>query len=307
MNVIGRLETAGIEVKNTGKADEYVIQCPKCSRWKLYVNPEKRNWVCFYCDEGGGTRGLFRLLGLQHEEDAASEFARLRVQARGRVRETAPVAPTRHALPPEFRFLRTDDPETVFSPTYWDYLRKRGVTDEMTQKWGLGYCVGGKLAGFLIIPITDLNGNIISYQGRRILGVGQKSYNPPGDAGLLFNLNFAKGSPGLVIVEGPFDAMAVHTKMAAERTPVSSIALMGVGISEESAAVIGRVLRPSIAWVMLDPDMPEDRMHRIGSYLIRNGVPEVRVAKAQSDPDEVAFYELVDILEQAIPARRVEI
>lgn len=307
MNVIGSLEAAGVEIKVTGQSDEYVIQCPKCQRWKLYVNPEKNHWICFYCDEGGGIRGLFKLLGLKHEEDAASKFAQLRAQIRGKVRATVPIEKTTHALPREYVCLREDNPDAALAQPFWNYLRKRGVTDDMTRQWSLGYCAAGPLGGHLIMPITDLSGKIVSYQGRRLVGTGPKSYNPPGDAGLLFNLNYAKGAPGLVIVEGPFDAMAVHTKMAEQRAPVSAVALMGVGISDESAAFIGRVLKPSIAWVMLDPDMPDGRMHKVGSYLIRNGVPEVRVAKAKSDPDELAFYELVEALEQAAPARRVEI
>lgn len=308
MNIIGRLESAGIDCKNTGKADEFVLQCPTCNRWKLYVNPEKRKWTCFYCDEGGGTRGLFRKLGLEHEEDAASEFARLRAKVRGKVTTAAPVQQSKQALPAEFRFLREDKPDPLFAPPYWNYLRARGVTDRMTQHWSLGYCVGGELAGHLVMPITDLGGKIVSFQSRPVACKSSlKTYNPPGDAGLLFNLNYARGAPGLVIVEGPFDAMAVHWKMLEERTPVSSVALMGTGISEESASIIGRILKPAIVWVMLDPDMSEQRMHRIGSYLIRNGCPDVRVAKAKCDPDELAFYDLVDTLEQAAPARRVEI
>lgn len=308
MNLIGRLESAGIDIRNTGKTDEIVIQCPTCNRWKLYVNGEKKSWICFYCDTGGGTHGLLKLLGLKHEEDAASEFARLRTKMRGKVATAVPVQKTGHALPPGFLFLRENSQDTLFAQPYWDYLRARGVTDKMTEHWSLGYCVGGQLAGHLVMPITNLAGEIISFQSRPVACKSAlKTYNPPGDAGLLFNLNYAKGVPGLVIVEGPFDAMAVHWKMVEQRTPVSAVALMGTGISEESASIIGRILRPSIAWVMLDPDMSEDRMHRIGSFLIRNGVSDVRVAKAPSDPDELAFYDLVDVLERAAPARRVEI
>lgn len=305
MNIIARLEAAGIEVKETGKSDEFIILCPVCNRWKLYVNPELRWWICFYCDEGGGNRALLRKVGLEAEEDAASEFARLRARARGQIKPpAAPVSNHKHAMPEGFQ-VATPDKTGLFAEAMREFLHKRGVTDEMIVKWNLGYCTSGKLVGHLIIPVTDLEGTIISFQARRLMGQGPKSYNPPGDAGLLFNMNFAKASPGLVLVEGPFDAMAVHMKMLQNHQPVSAVALMGTGISEESAAIIGRILRPSMAWVMLDPDMEIGRGHKIGAFLARNGVSEVRIASASSDPDELTYNELVEALENAGPVRRV--
>ena len=304
MDIINRLEAAGIEVKETGKASEFILQCPECNRWKLYVNPEKKNWVCFYCDDGGGLRTLCKKLGLEHEEDASSELARLRARARGIIKP-APVKINKFggALPREYQKLGVGEPSIV-GRLVRDYLLKRGVTDAMMERWNLGYCSAGPLTGHLIMPLTDLQGNIVSFQARRLIGQGPKSYNPPGDAGLMFNIHLAKASPGLVLVEGPFDAMAVHTKMEDERQPVSAVALMGVGISEESAAIIGRLMKPTIAWVMLDPDMEESRGHKIGSFLARNGISEIKIAKSPLDPDELAYDILVEVLESAVPLRR---
>jgi DNA primase len=304
VNPIARLEAAGIDCKATGKNDEYIIVCPQCNRPKLYVNPELRNWICFYCDEGGGIRSLFRKLGLEHEEEAASEFARLRAKARGIVKPAPAPVKRSHALPDSFEILKPTS-TGLFADVTRQYLHKRGVTDEIIEKWSIGYCTAGKLTGHVIIPVTDMEGTIISYQARRLLGQGPKSYNPPGDAGLLFNLNYARSYPGLVLVEGPFDAMAVHTVMWKNHQPVSAVALMGTGISEESAAIIGRILKPSMAWVMLDPDMDISRGHKIGAFLVRNGVSEVRVASASSDPDELTYNQLVEALENAGPVRRV--
>lgn len=305
MDIINTLESAGIVVKTTGKSDEFIIQCPECQKWKLYVNPARKNWICFRCDTSGGSWKLFKLLGIDIKEEEDNQLARLRAHGLPKEKKQE-IIKTNHALPPEYLSLTDNKQNGLFSTICRNYLHKRNVTDAMIDRWRLGFCATGHLVGHLIVPITDLQGGTISYQGRRLIGVGPKNYNPPGDAGLLFNLHNAKHYAGLVLVEGPFDAMAVHEKMS-EAYNVSSLALMGTGISEETAAVIGRIIKPEVVWVALDPDMEPVRSHKIGNFLTRNGVKEVKVALPKSDPDELTYNDMERLLNEAEPLRKLGI
>lgn len=305
MDIINLLETAGITVRATGKSSEFIIQCPECQKWKLYINPETKNWICFRCDTGGTARSLFKLLHIDYQDQESSQLARLRAQGM-QAPKRPEIIKTNHALPEEYRSLSENSEKGLFATICRNYLHKRNVTDAMIDRWKLGYCGTGRLVGHLIVPITDLAGGTISFQGRRLIGVGPKNHNPPGDAGLLFNLHNAKNYPGLVLVEGPFDAMAVHEKMA-DSCNVSSLALMGTGISEETAAIIGRIIKPEVVWVALDPDMEPIRSHKIGNVLTKNGVNEVKVALPSADPDELTYKELEGMLDEAEPLRKLNI
>jgi hypothetical protein len=301
MKLIDLLERAGHEVRPTGKPEEYTLTCPTCGKRKLYVNAEKWAWICYVCNEGGGAIKLFEKFGVDPKDAKGSDYEVLRRRAEEALAaRTAPEEsePT-PALPAEFQPLLVpgQKPQYIASRII-DYLHARGVTDEQVALWRLGYCPTGRYSGCLVIPVLDQDGQVASFQARTIIGGGPKSINPPGGGGFLFNVELARGHLGLVVVEGPFDAIAVHSVFAG-RMPVSSVALLGHHCSEEQAAYIARGLRPEIAWVALDPDIEPEEMHRVGAQLRRNGCKDVRVALLPADPDELGFEALAAHLDAA--------
>ncbi len=308
--VIDVLKSHGIDVQETGNPDEWILTCPEpsCGRPKLYLNSEKRLWTCFRCGLAGGVRKLFRLLGIDHKQEFSPTFQSLRAQAEAAIAARTGTAVIESenegtsALPPEYREITTASLSSVTGRASHEYLLGRGVTDEMIRLWGLGYCESGRYSGFCIIPIRDHTGAVMSFQARRVAGLGQKSLNPGGGDKFLFNIENAVKNPGLVLVEGPFDAMAVHAKLQAVGLPISAVALLGHSCSIEQAAMISRVIRPARVWVALDPDITKADMHKVGSILRMNGVLDVRVALLPRDPDELDCDELADCLDVAEPA-----
>ena len=290
MNLLDILNKAGYHASPTGKPDEYVTECPQCGKQKLYVNPDKKSWICFRCGEGGGARKLCKRFGVEYTDTPQTDLARLREQMRQR---TMTQEIHKSPLPPEMRSVLAGD---HIANIVKQYLERRGVTEDMMRRWDLR--VSGQ---DLIFPIFDTNDQFITYQARRIIGDGPKSMNPEGDNDAIFNLHLARFTPGVVVVEGPFDAMAVHTKL--EDHGIGAVALLGHNCSAVQASIIGRILKPSIVWVLLDPDISEPEMHKVGHTIRSNGAADVRVATLPVDPDEAAAIDLLGALEIAPSSR----
>lgn len=138
------------------------------------------------------------------------------------------------------------------------YLTERGLTQETTIDFGIGYCAKGMMAERIAIPIHNAEGQVVAYAGRF---PGEPTEDIPKyklPQGFrksleLFNLDRAiKESPDspLVIVEGFFDAMKLH-QLGCRRV----VALMGSTLSVAQEELIRKCTdRHSQVIVMLDED-----------------------------------------------------
>ena len=101
------------------------------------------------------------------------------------------------------------------------YLEERGLSQETVIDFGLGYFTGDKglMVGRIVIPITNVKGEVVAYAGRwpgEPPNADTPKYKLPTGfrKGLeLFNLDRAikeKTERPLAIVEGFFDAIKLH-------------------------------------------------------------------------------------------------
>jgi DNA primase len=110
------------------------------------------------------------------------------------------------------------------------YLENRNITPAICRYFGLRFSKNGvfkyrddegkvrsqSYANRIILPVFDLSGDLVSFQGRDITGKAEKKYLfPPGFASTgshLYNGQNAHRAASIVIGEGAFDVMAI--KMA---------------------------------------------------------------------------------------------
>ncbi|MDR3560783.1 MAG: CHC2 zinc finger domain-containing protein [Negativicutes bacterium] len=101
------------------------------------------------------------------------------------------------------------------------YFEERGITLETVIDFGLGFFTGDKglMVGRIVIPINNVNGELVAYAGRwpgTPLNADTSKYKLP--TGFrkgqeLFNLDRAVKEPAdkpMIIVEGFFDAVKLH-------------------------------------------------------------------------------------------------
>src|SRR5262249_48381779 len=99
----------------------------------------------------------------------------------------------------------------------YNYLLKRGVSDDQLTIYRIGYAETGKYTGHIIFPVTR-DAEPVYFVARAFLSThGGKYLNPskrevPGGLGkgdVLFNYDRAKLATRITLVEGIFDALAV--------------------------------------------------------------------------------------------------
>lgn len=129
------------------------------------------------------------------------------------------------------------------------YLEQRGITEETARKFGVGLFLGkGSMHLRCVIPIHNVNGELVAYVGRSIDGTEPRYKFPVGfRKGLeLFNLYRVKAELRVVLVEGFFDCM----KISQEGFPC--VALMGSTMTKPQEDLIAEHFGSVI--LMLDGD-----------------------------------------------------
>src|SRR4051794_418551 len=137
------------------------------------------------------------------------------------------------------------------------YLTERGVTPELVEAFGLGYCDKGIMAGRVCIPIHNAGGQTVAYAGRWVGSVknlpeGKGKYELPSgfrEELELFNLHRAKHCKHLVVVEGYFATIRLHGLR------IPAVALMGTSVSIKQLELLAHANARHIT-VMLDGDEP---------------------------------------------------
>jgi DNA primase len=139
------------------------------------------------------------------------------------------------------------------------YLAERGLSPELVELFGLGFCQQGSMAGRVCIPIENARGELVAYAGRWVgsdaeLPEGEEKYKLPKGfhkALELWNLHRVRHCKHLILVEGYFGAMRLHSL----RFP--AVALMGSSLSDEQVMLL-REHCPALRFitVMLDGDEP---------------------------------------------------
>lgn len=101
-----------------------------------------------------------------------------------------------------------------------EYLKRRGISLELAQQYGVGYAAGNTWPGRpwkwgrVVFPLTDADGRLISLYGR---AVGSNEKVPKmqrhdilsGDKGYFGGAALKRGEGPLFVCEGPFDALAL--------------------------------------------------------------------------------------------------
>lgn len=240
-----------------------LLECPACGGGgrKTYINAETGLGNCFH-----GSCGMkfnkFKLIravsGLSgHELDShitavAAEHGWMpKHERRVIVRGDLELPSKLHPVPIDGKNLQ--------------YLKERGISIETAAWFNLSYCHGGwwsyttgegekKWVSYdkrIIIPIADLDGKLVSFQGRDTTGEQLPKYLFPvgfavAGAHLYNGQNFVEGTHRhAVLNEGAFDVYAVHQALAGSASCAGMIPLgtFGMHLSAGPDGQIAKLLR----------------------------------------------------------------
>ena len=279
----------GLDSDLRQQREELVGPCPlpghrgdRSNENALRVHPGKGVWHCLTHCGGGDMVKLVALLEGGDYAAAARSLADIEDGARPAPRQR-PAAPPRNATPGRF---------VPYEKALWlrpehRLLRDRGIRPETVRTFEAGWWpLSGLLAGCVGVRLHDPQGRPLGYAGRRVdpdeadrLGKWKLPRDLP-KAGLLFNWHRAVPhlARGVVVVEGPFDAMRVWQ---AGWRPV--VALLGTDLSSAQQALLATA--PSVV-VMLDgDDAGRQGARRLVSALAPRPVRVVRLPEGRDPAD----------------------
>jgi DNA primase len=139
------------------------------------------------------------------------------------------------------------------------YLKSRNINDGLIRHFQLAFCdtdtaYNDKIyytSNRLIIPVKDLNGKIISWQGRDITGKSFAKYLfPPGFKGAeyVYNIDAIEPESYIIICEGVFDVFGWW-----QAGFKNTVATFGKKISKHQLALI-KSKRPKVIYIAWDSD-----------------------------------------------------
>jgi DNA primase len=334
------LDREGVRYRHTrgsSGAQLNVKECPVCgnSNYKVYLNTATGLGNCFHGDcetKFNKWKFISASLGLP-ARDAIEHIKQV-------AREQGWRPPRKAAMAVNTNSTELALPESIALPhngRNLKYLDNRNITGSIAAYFALRFSTRGKFdyideegrprsqdyTNRVIIPIFDLDGELVSFQGRDITGEADKKYLfPPGFSSTgthLYNGHNAVGAEHIVIGEGVFDVAAVKIALDADMhlrdiVPVGSFGKHLSHGSEDSQ--LGKLMKLKALGLKVITIMWDGEEKAIidaveaGLLLKTVGfVVRIAILPKDKDPNEVAgevvreaFYK-ADVLTSAVATR----
>jgi DNA primase len=264
----------GLKVTRAGASFRGPCPLHGGSNGTAFVITPGKGFFCHACGENGG---VLRFLELMRDPEA-TEWAETR-RGLGTVETAAGQSWKRSPA-----HIRGDErlPEVApIGPLVADHrsLRARGVAPELARAFGCGYYEGsGRMWKRIVFPVHDNDGRLVGHLGRAIGRIEPRYLCSAGlrKSQLLFNEHRARASgvDEVIVVEGPFDVLAVHgagwpnvvatmgcTVSATQRRRLAMfdrvrILFDGDAAGQEAAATLATLLGARASIITLPPSDP---------------------------------------------------
>jgi len=186
------------------------FNCPVCdegrNKGNLEVNYFSHVYKCWSCSDENGTHGH---LGKLFDKFGNKKQKRIYRVLQPEEHKPKIVKKDKVKLPENFTLFKDSNPKYPVYLRAYNYLKSRGITDEMIEKFGIGFCDTGSHAGRIIIPSYNKKGELNYYIGRSWDVNSRAKYrNPEAEKEkIIFWENLIDWNKDVYLVEGAFDGM----------------------------------------------------------------------------------------------------
>jgi DNA primase len=212
----------GLHYPNHGQIS---FNCPVCddgrNKHNLEVNYVVNVYKCWSCGDSEGTHGplgrIFDRYGNKKQKKLYNVLKPETVVKREKKKKSL-------RLPDSFTLFKDSSPVYPVRRQAMNYLKNRGITDEMIEKYGIGFCDKGDHAGRIIVPSYDKKGELNYYIARSWNPMSRAKYkNPEAEKDkIIFWENLIDWNKDIFLVEGAFDGLFLE----------NSIPMLGKHMSE---------------------------------------------------------------------------
>jgi len=190
------------------------FDCPVCAAEKglengdgkgnLEINYSRHVYKCWACGETLGTHGplgkLFDKFGTKKQKKVYELIKpeELKQEEKKRVW---------FRLPEGYMAFKDSNPRFIPHIEAYNYLKSRGITDEIIEKYKIGYTVKGDFAYRIIVPSYNAEGQLNYFVARSWTNKKMKYKNPTAQKDeIIFNEGLIDWNKDIFLVEGVFDS-----------------------------------------------------------------------------------------------------
>lgn len=190
------------------------FDCPVCAEEKgldggdgkgnLEINYGKHVYKCWSCGETHGTHGpLGKLFDQYATKSQKKVYNLIKPEELKQEENKRP----KLRLPEGFTTFADSNPRFIPHMEAYRYLQSRGITDEMIEKFKIGYTVTGDFAYRIIVPSFNKEGVLNYFVARSWVPKKMKYKNPsvPKDE-IIFNESLIDWNKDIYLCEGAFDS-----------------------------------------------------------------------------------------------------
>jgi DNA primase len=198
--------------------NQYGYDCPSCMDMKgldkgdnkgnLEVNLNKFVYHCWSCGTSGPLGRLFDDYGTKEQKKVYNLIKpeELKIQEAKK---------TQLKLPEGYTQFKDSNPRFIPHYEAYRYLQSRGITDEIIEKYQIGYTVTGDFAYRIIVPSFDKNNKLNYFIARSWVDGRMKYKNPTAEKNqIIFNESRIDWFKDVYLVEGAFDGFFLDNSIA---------------------------------------------------------------------------------------------
>ena len=190
------------------------FDCPVCAEEKglesgdgkgnLEINYGKHVYHCWSCGETHGTHGPLGKLFDQHASKSQKKVYNL---IKPEELKQEDIKRPKLRLPEGYTTFQDSNPRFIPHMEAYRYLQSRGITDEMIERFKIGYTVSGDFAYRIIVPSYNTENTLNYFVARSFVPKKMKYKNPsvPKDE-IIFGENNIDWEKDIYVCEGVFDS-----------------------------------------------------------------------------------------------------
>lgn len=245
--------------KISSQGNDIAVSCPKCGdskKKKLSISLIDNKFNCWVCGYSG--KNIGRYIGKKHpgfkelftvdfEEESSSE--------------------EEIDFPEDFKVLTSYYDKVYIDPDIKilvNYLKKRGVTKQMCEKYAFGFSKERKFYKRVIIPSFDAEGKLNYYTARSVDVDSKLKYlnAKVKRSEVIFNEIYLDYSKKITLVEGPMDSIL---------GPNNSVSLLGSFLTEKYKLFKNIIQHKCDVRIILDSDA-KSKQDKIADLLYEYGI-----------------------------------
>ena len=214
-------DVLGDHKQHYGSKGQISFDCPVCAEEKgletgdgkgnLEINYSRHVYKCWACSETNGTHGP---LGKLFDKYGTKKQKKVYELIKPEELKKEEVWRPKLRLPEGFTKFSDSNPIFIPHREAMNYLTSRGITNEIIERFGVGYTVKGDFAFRIVVPSYNKEGELNYFIARAWANKKMKYKNPavPKDE-IIFNESLINWEKDVYLVEGAFDSFFLENSI----------------------------------------------------------------------------------------------